>query len=299
MRLIDIGANLLDPMYSGEYNGKQYHKADLQAALRRSYAAGVERIIITAGSLSEARAALQLARTDERLFCTVGVHPTRCTEFESHSEGPEAYLQALQSLALEGSAEKKVVAIGECGLDYDRLQFCDKETQLKYFRAQFQLAAATKLPMFLHLRAAAEDFLEVLREQQDKMSAGVVHSFDGSAAELNSLLEFRNIYIGINGCSLKTEENLRVAASIPENRLMIETDCPWCEIRPSHASRAHVKTVLPAKDKKKHGEESLVKGRNEPCNLVQVLEALAGAKEADASDLSEVIWRTTAAVFFK
>ena len=83
-------------------------------------------------------------------------------------------------------------------------------------------------------------------------------------------------YAGINGCSLKTEENLRVAAAIPENRLMIETDCPWCEIRPSHASRAHVKTILPAKDKKKHDEESLVKGRNEPCNLVQVLEAVAG-----------------------
>ncbi len=77
-----------------------------------------------------------------------------------------------------------------------RLQFCDKETQLKYFKAQFELAAATSLPMFLHLRAAAEDFLEVLQEQQGKMSAGVVHSFDGSAAELNSLLEFSNIYIG-------------------------------------------------------------------------------------------------------
>ncbi len=52
----------------------------------------------------------------------MGVHPTRCTEFESYSEGPEAYLQALQSLAWEGSAEKKVVAIGECGLDYDRCE---------------------------------------------------------------------------------------------------------------------------------------------------------------------------------
>ena len=60
----DIGANLLDPMYSGEYNGKEYHKRDLQATLRRSCAAGVERIIITAGSLSEAKAALQLARSD-------------------------------------------------------------------------------------------------------------------------------------------------------------------------------------------------------------------------------------------
>ena len=80
----------------------------------------------------------------------------------------------------------------------------------------------------------------------------------------------------MNGCSLKTEENLAVVASIPEDRLMLETDCPWCEIRPSHASRAHVKTALPAKDKKKHDEESLVKGRNEPCNLVQVLEAVSG-----------------------
>ncbi len=77
-----------------------------------------------------------------------------------------------------------------------RLQFCDKKTQLKYFSAQFQLAAATKLPMFLHLRAAAEDFLKVLREQQGKMSAGVVHSFNGKAAELHSLLNFGNIYIG-------------------------------------------------------------------------------------------------------
>lgn len=157
-------------MYSGQYNGKEYHPSDLQAVLKRSYAAGVERIIITAGSLSEARAALELARTDgeiqyplqswflyqyvhligtlenrvllgtslccqcnntsvgkvyfassaERLFCTVGVHPTRCTEFQSYSDGPEAYLAALQSLAVEGSAERKVVAIGECGLDYDR-----------------------------------------------------------------------------------------------------------------------------------------------------------------------------------
>lgn len=82
---------------------------------------------------------------------------------------------------------------------------------------------------------------------------------------------------GINGCSLKTEENIKVAAAVPEDRLMIETDCPWCEIRPSHAGRAHVKTVHEARDKKKHSGDAMVKGRNEPCNLVQVLEVLAGA----------------------
>jgi Tat protein secretion system quality control protein TatD with DNase activity len=67
-----------------------------------------------------------------------------------------------------------------------------------------------------------------------------------------------------------------VVAAIPEERLMIETDCPWCEIRPSHAGRKHVRTTRESKDKKKHSEDALVKGRNEPCNLRQVLEVLAG-----------------------
>lgn len=163
----------------------------------------------------------------ERLFCTVGVHPTRCGDFESYSDGPEAYLQALLKLAVEGSNEKKVVAIGECGLDYDRcvfldlfvgstvccdvqsthgthgnalglcrLHFCDKDTQRKYFRQQFQLAAATRLPMFLHLRAAADDFMQILSEERSSMAAGVVHSFDGTTAEVESLLKFNDIYIG-------------------------------------------------------------------------------------------------------
>jgi TatD DNase family protein len=94
----DVAANLLDSMYQGEYNGKQYHEADLDAVLKRAWAAGVEKIIITAGTLSESRQALKLARTDERLFCTVGVHPTRCGEFAAFSEGPDAYMAALSAV---------------------------------------------------------------------------------------------------------------------------------------------------------------------------------------------------------
>lgn len=91
-----------------------------------------------------------------------------------------------------------------------------------------------------------------------------------------------SVAAGVNGCSLKTEDNLKVVAAIPEDRLMIETDCPWCEIRPSHAGRTHVKTAHLSKDKKKHEETSLVKGRNEPCNLIQVLEAISGAPLAQS-----------------
>ena len=74
------------------------------------------------------------------------------------------------------------------------------------------------------------------------------------------------------GCSLKTQGNLDVMALVPSDRLMIETDCPWCDIRSTHAGRQYIKTVPEAKDKKKHGNEWQVKGRNEPSNLIQVIQ---------------------------
>ena len=159
--LIDIGANLTDPMYQGTYNGKARHEPDYDLVLERAAAAGVERVIVTGGTLEESRRALALAAQSERLACTVGVHPTRCGEFEAGA-GPEAHLRALRGVVASGRG--KVVAIGECGLDYDRLQFCDRATQLKYFELQFRLAEETGLPMFLHNRNTGGDFARVVRE---------------------------------------------------------------------------------------------------------------------------------------
>lgn len=170
MALIDIGANLLDGMFQGEYHGKKAHDPDLGAVLERAKAAGVSQIIVTAGSLSEARQALELVASNDMLFTTVGVHPTRAGEFDEHKDGAgelfaetqlcgsfaamaaEKYLAALLELAVAGQKSGKVVAIGEsvghclqqcdaflcvlageCGLDWDRTQFCSKEVQLKHF----------------------------------------------------------------------------------------------------------------------------------------------------------------------
>lgn len=173
--LCDIGLNLLDSMFFGcvvlcggmlislssgvhgrEYNGKQRHAEDLDYVLRRAAAVGVTRHIITAGNTEESTKALRYASQtppptrdisgDENsesqsgvcsgLFTTVGVHPTRCSEFSQ--KGVDAVMAHLDRLLTEGSG--RVVAVGECGLDYDRLHFCSKEQQRIGFLKQFELA---------------------------------------------------------------------------------------------------------------------------------------------------------------
>lgn len=131
----------------------------------------------------------------DRLFSTIGCHPTRCNEFEDSGD-PEEYLESLCDLALKNKS--KIIAIGEMGLDYDRLQFCPKETQKKYFKMQLSMCSRLNLPMFLHCRNAAEDFIQILREQKDALTLGVVHSFDGNTEDAYSMLQL-GLYVGING----------------------------------------------------------------------------------------------------
>nr|CAB3503652.1 unnamed protein product [Digitaria exilis] len=167
-------------MFKGIYHGKQCHVADIPAVLARAWAAGVDRVIVTGGSLNESREALEIAETDGRLFCTVGVHPTRCGEFEESGD-PEGHFQELLALAKEGIEKGKVVAVGECGLDYDRIHFCPADVQKKYFEKQFELAEAVKLPMFLHMRAAGEDFCEIMARNVYRQVLEVVAGCKGIA----------------------------------------------------------------------------------------------------------------------
>lgn len=293
-KYIDIGANLTDDMYKGVYNGSRKHEPDLDVVLERAWTSGINKIIVTGGSLEDSKKAIELSRTDSKLFTTVGCHPTRCNEFLSN---PDDYLQGLRDL-ISGNKDK-VVAIGECGLDYERFHFCEKEVQLKFFEKQLPLSLEYNLPLFLHCRAAADDLIEIISRNRDKIIGGVVHSFDGSEQDLQKILEL-GLSIGINGCSLRSKENIEVASKIPRDKLMIETDCPWCEIKPTHPGYCHVNTKFETVKKTKYSLQSnaQVKGRNEPVNIVNVLEVLAAVRGDDADELAAAIYENTNKMFF-
>eukprot|EP01124_Arcella_intermedia_P023784 TRINITY_DN3852_c0_g1_i1.p1 TRINITY_DN3852_c0_g1~~TRINITY_DN3852_c0_g1_i1.p1 ORF type:complete len:393 (-),score=102.46 TRINITY_DN3852_c0_g1_i1:23-1201(-) len=290
--LLDIGANMVDPMFEGIYNSKQAHSNDLQQVLERARKVGLKEIIITSGSLQDLKRALELCNLEEGLYTTIGVHPTRASDFVANAD---ALLEEL--LVLYKKHKHKIVAVGEFGLDYERTQYCDPTTQTKYFEFQFQLADQTGLPLFLHLRNAFSDFYEIIKRNRHRFSTGVVHSFDGTKEEMDKLTEL-GLYIGINGCSLKTAQNLEVVGSIPKELLMIETDAPWCQIRPSHASSKYVKTKFVEKPKEKWQPEAMVKGRNEPANIIQVLEVISQLQNQKLEDLAQVIYKNSKQVFF-
>jgi len=258
----------------------------------------------------------------KHLRCTVGVHPTHCCEFlknppkdsdEEQSE-PEftideeyasAHLHKLLDLALQGQKEGIVAAVGEIGLDYARTKFCPKEVQQQFFVRQLEeLGGKTGLPFFLHNRDSFEDMYSILKDHSDLISqnGAVIHSFDGTVEEMLAFCKLDNVFIGINGCSLKTEENLAVVKALPLERLMLETDAPWCQVKNSYAGSKFIKTSIPTinrKDKYTLECGKMVKGRNEPCTLIQVAEIVAGVQETQVELVAKYAYANTVKLFFK
>lgn len=251
-RYFDIGVNFSDPMFRGCYNGSTTpkHPADIDKVVARAALFNVDRMLITASTIQESREHFQLIEKYPQFHSTVGVHPCSVAlEFYDENElklDVDAKLLELKQLAIDGWERNVVRAFGEIGLDYDRLHYSTKEQQVAMFRRQLEVVAELKdlqMPLFLHMRSACDDFVDIIKPFLDrgdiKRGNGVVHSFTGTAEELQKLLEL-GFYIGVNGCSLRNPENLAVARQVPRDRLMIETDAPWCEIRKSHASYKYI-----------------------------------------------------------
>ncbi|KAJ7654988.1 Mg-dependent DNase, partial [Mycena polygramma] len=305
--------NLTDPVFRGTYYGKKKHDDDLNAVLERARKAGLKSMIITGTSLKESREAMSLAR-ELGFYCTVGCHPTRSAEFDKFQGGPDAYLSSLDKLVgnnLHGKG--RAVAIGECGLDYDRLHFASQEVQRRHFRSQLTLAKKYHLPLFLHSRAAHEDFVKILKEEgfgEDGGKCvggkgGVVHSFTGSAQEATELMDM-GFYLSVNGCSLKTEDNLATARAIRPEKILLETDAPWCSMTGGHASKNHLTSLSPSlrelyfPPSTKPENFTLgktVKGRNEPCGIGGVAWVIHKLQDVSLETLTEAAFKNTVDLF--
>ncbi|KAL4785750.1 hypothetical protein BJX76DRAFT_323540 [Aspergillus varians] len=291
IKYVDIGINLSDPVFKGNYHGKQVHDNDLDDIIQRARDVGCQKFMVTGSDLQESKHAIEIAQKYPGFcYATVGVHPCQAKHFDDFPDGPAKLLDELRSLALEAKEAGHAVAFGEIGLDYDRLFMSAKEPQLKYFEAQLEIAVEIQLPLFLHSRAASEDFEKLLAPKLEKLpKRGLAHSFTGTLEEMNRLVAL-GLDIGVNGCSLKTEENLEVVKAIPLDRLQIETDGPWCEIRPSHASSKFLAGApsLPKAVKKEKWQKGLmVKGRNEPVAIAQVAHVIAAVKGITVEDVCE------------
>jgi len=301
LRYADIGINLSDQIFRGVHHGKKAHDDDLHNVIQRALNAGVRKMMVTGSDLIESQNAIRLAEEYPGLcYATVGVHPCSAKTFEAYPDGPEALLQELKKLAQQSRDSGRATAFGEIGLDYDRLHYCDAETQRLYFAKQLDVAMELDMPLFLHSRAAAADFENMLRERLDRLPRrGCVHSFTGTLEEMQGVVAL-GFDVGINGCSLKTEENCAVVKEVPLERLQIETDGPWCEMRPSHAGSQYLKDAPPlpkAVKKEKWHPEAMVKGRNEPCAISNVAWAVAGIKGIPVEEVAEHAWKNSIRMF--
>jgi len=115
MKFFDIGANLTDPVFQGVYRGSQKHRSDFDDIMNRGKEVGLVGHMITGGTLSDSQDALNISNERNDCYSTCGVHPTRCNEFES-ADDPEEYLNNLKKLIIDNP--EKILAVGECGIDY-------------------------------------------------------------------------------------------------------------------------------------------------------------------------------------
>ncbi|KAJ5622606.1 Deoxyribonuclease Tat-D [Penicillium herquei] len=301
LRYVDIGINLSDPMFSGTYHGKKAHECDLDDVIQRARDVGCEKFMVTGSDLVESEEAVKIAQNyRELIFLDLGVHPCQAKLFDEYPEGPAKMLEELRKLAIKSKESGLAVAFGEIGLDYDRLFHSAKEPQLKYFEAQLDLAIEIGMPLFLHSRAASEDFERLLAAKLPQLpKGGLVHSFTGTMEEMERLVAL-GVDIGVNGCSMKTEENLEVVKAVPLERLQIETDGPWCEIRPSHASAKFLTGApeLPKSVKKEKWQKGMmVKGRNEPVAIARVAHVIAAVKGISVEEVCEAAWNNSIRMF--
>lgn len=223
MDLFDTHAHLNDENYN----------EDRDEVIQRARQAGIRHIVNIGFDLASSRESIKLAESYDFIYAAVGIHPHDAAE-----AGP-GYLEELEKMSLH----PKVAAIGEIGLDYYR-DLSPRPVQRKVFLEQMALAKKLEKPIIIHDRDAHGDMMDILRKEKLGPSGGVMHCYSGSWEMARELLAM-GFYISIAGpVTFPNAAKLKdVAARVPRDRLLIETDAPYLTPAPYRGRRnepAHI-----------------------------------------------------------
>ncbi|HUJ03084.1 MAG TPA: TatD family hydrolase [Rhizomicrobium sp.] len=235
---------------------------ELDRVVARARDAGVTACVTIGTTLEKFPDVLEVARRFDNVWCSVGIHP--------HEAEKELLDDA--SPLLERAADSKVVGIGETGLDY-YYEHSPREQQKRNFRAHIAAARQTGLPLIVHTRDAEDDTIAILSDEMAKgRFTGLIHCFTGSQRLADAALEL-GFFISVSGiATFKKSDALRaVIATVPLERLLVETDAPYLAPMPYRGKR------------------------NEPAFVVNTAKVLAELKRVSADEIAAA----TTANFFR
>ena len=261
------------------------------AAFEKDYKEIIERALnqgvnlVNVGTQKDtSRKAIELAHEFEGVWAVVGLHPIHTNKSyhdpqelggdkEFTSRGEEFDHEFYKKLALD----PKVVAIGECGLDYFRIKNNElgiKDKQKEVFIKQIELAKEVGKPLMIHCREAFQDLIEVLRTQVSLLNTppGIIHFFSGKKDEAKILLEM-GFYFTFGGVITFTHDYDEIVKIVPLDRILSETDAPYV-------------TPVPYRGK-----------RNEPSYVIEVVKKLAEIKEVSLGEITDQVFQNTVKIF--
>lgn len=256
---IDIAVNLI---------GSSLEK-DIDGVISQAEQHGVSPLIVIGSDLLESERVIECcSQYPKKLYATAGVHPHQASQWSKTSR------QKLISLAQSPS----VVAIGECGLDYNR-DYSPRSKQRAAFEEQLAIAVELQLPVLMHERDAHDDFIAILSQYRDTLPKALLHCFTG---DRDSLLAYRelDLYLGITGwiCDERRGQELaELVVEIPSNRLLLETDSPY---------------LLPRGMKPKPKS-----GKNQPQYLPYIAQQVAKLREEDHLQFAQQIYSNSIEFF--
>lgn len=239
--------------------------------IQESVDAGVKNMICVGCTLRDSELAIELANKSPNCWASIGIHPHEAKDHSNKSLQSE--FKALLDLNNYSSAGmvRKIVAIGECGLDY-YYNHSDKADQKKILEFQLELAQKHDLPVIFHVREAFDDFWPIF--DQFKGLRGVIHSFSSDSGDLDKILS-RGLFVGLNGIMTftKVAEQLEAAKRIPLDKLLLETDAPYLTPAP---------------------ERSII---CQPKHIVRTAEYLAGLRDENIEQLARVTTQNACNLF--